>query len=554
MKETGRVWEDRLEAAPREMLDGVSAVDDLHGPPGRRSVGDWLYGFVQRYEIAWLVFVCLVVFGAALVGSRHKHFWCDEIFTIIVASQPTWHRLAQAMPGDGHPPVTALLTRLSIHLFGITNFSVRLPETLGILSALAGVYIFVRREVGEVFGLFAVAIVIAQPAWMYSFEARPYGVIVAFIMLGMVSWQSATRAADATVPRGRWLALAGVVVAVAGCILTHHLGVVSIGVPLIFGESVRLYWRRRLDWPLALTALVAALAALSISLPMIHRTNQLLFVHLSKITAHNFRENYAHAATSFPAVFSANVLELLAGLVLVTWCPWFLNRFHDRAKIPVPAPARPVAAPHVLSAAIGLVLLVPITFFIMAVQGGWYFCRYGIGSIFGLAILVSLVLARQTPRRSVLVVCVFLFLALSFARAFLQNVRHRQDDPGDDLVYQDQSGLPIVVSDPLLYPQIWWYAPDAMKNQTIYLYDTPLTMQGGVALIDAALVSERTLITAPLQPYDSFTKTHEHFLFDAGPMDADLKETLEARGYRATFLRGNESEKIYDVQRESGKP
>lgn len=513
-----------------------------------RSVGDWLYDFVARYETAWLIFVLVMVFGAAILGSRHKHFWFDEIFTIIVASQPSWHKFAQAMPADGQPPITALLTRLSIRLFGITNFSVRLPEMLGFLSALVGMYVFVRREAGAVFGLFAVVVVIAQPAWMYSFEARPYGIILAFLMLGMLSWQSATRAADTNPAQPRKLALLGIALATMGCILTHHLGVVDIGAPLLFGEGVRLYKRRRFDRPLAATAIASAAAALAVSLPMIYRTNRLLFVHLPKATVHSLADNLAFAHTSFSTVVNAGLLELLAGLVFVTWCPWFLNRLSTSTRMDTPRDVHPVPSPHILAAAVGLMLLIPITFFLMMRQGGWYFCRYGIGSVLGIAILASLLLAKQTDRRSTIVISLLVFLVFSYARA-LQTMRHRPDDPADNLVYDDRSNLPIVVSDPLLYPQIEWYAPASMKTRIVYLYETPSPLAGGWAFIGAALIAEKPLISAPLQTYTSFTATHDHFVLDVGQIDAKLKETLEAEGYKTVFLRGSEHEKLYDVQR-----
>jgi hypothetical protein len=147
---------------------------------GTRTIADFLYDLVARHETAWLIFLLATVFASAIVSSQRKPLWYDELFTEIVASQPTWHKFAQAMPVDAHPPINALLTRVSIHFFSITELSLRLPPMVGFVAALAGIYVFIRRECGAVFGLFGVVLTIAEPAWVYSFEARPYGVLLGF--------------------------------------------------------------------------------------------------------------------------------------------------------------------------------------------------------------------------------------------------------------------------------------------------------------------------------------------------------------------------------------
>ena len=294
-----------------------------------RRIGDFVYNLLTRYEIVSLTLLLVFVFIYAAVASLHKPLWFDELFTIIVATQPTLHKFAQAMPPEGNPPINTLLTRFFIHIFGLTEFSVRLAPMLSFLAALTGIYVFVRRECGAVFGLLAVVLTLSQPAWEYSFEARPYGLLLAFLMLALVSWQSATRAADGTPRQSRHLALAGIVIGIAGSILSHNIGVVEVGVPLLFGEAVRTYYRRRPDWPLLATAL-AVIPSMAITLPMIRHTNSVIIARSPTLafplTLRKVIKYGEWAQKSWSAVIDTQFVLILIVVVLATWAPRFMNR------------------------------------------------------------------------------------------------------------------------------------------------------------------------------------------------------------------------------------
>jgi hypothetical protein len=537
-----------MKAMPRSAAEGESepAGDRM---PQSRTIGELLYALAERYATVWFLLLLGLFCAASFSGSLQKHFWYDEISTITVASQPTWHRFVQAMPADANPPVSALLTRLSMHLFGITIIGVRLPPLVGFVSALIGVFIFVRREAGAVLALLAVTLVMAQPAWTYSFEARPYGLILGFLMLGMVSWQSATRAEDAHSPRRRTLALAGVAASVAGCILTHHLGVVDIGVPLLFGEGVRLYTRRRFDWPLMVTAVISAVCSLAVTVPMMHKTNALLLAHLPAVTIHRFAAYISLARTSLHAVLDVGLIGFLACIWILAVSPKFLRLSNVESKRETGRVGARIA-PHIFAASVGLTLLIPFTFLLMATQGGWYFSRYGIGSILGIAILSSLVLSRQGRQSRLLTVVLLTYLACCFLGAFLVSARHSGYDPLGRLVYENKTDLPVVISDPLLYPEIWWYAPAEMKDRLVYLSATPRSLEPGSAMVAAALVADKPFMAAPMMDYDPYIASHDHFLLDIGPMDADLEESLQSSGYRVTQLESQGKETLFDVERE----
>ena len=178
--------------------------------------------------------------------------------------------------------------------------------------------------------------------------------LLAFLMLALVSWQSATSAADSTPPRPRTLALIGMVVGIVGSILSHYIGALEVGIPLLFGETVRLYHRRRPDWPLLATAL-SAIPAIALVMPMMRRTHDVVIVHspflTPPITLHKIAGYWNFAATSWPDLISTELIEVLGLVIFVTWAPRLLNRSY---KPPALRDGHPIGIPsHIISACLG---------------------------------------------------------------------------------------------------------------------------------------------------------------------------------------------------------
>lgn len=70
-----------------------------------RTLADRGYDFIEENEFAILGILLILVTVFSLLRSHHKLFWYDEIFTIIVASQPNFHSFLAAMPAEGNPPL-----------------------------------------------------------------------------------------------------------------------------------------------------------------------------------------------------------------------------------------------------------------------------------------------------------------------------------------------------------------------------------------------------------------------------------------------------------------
>src|SRR5262249_45427637 len=79
-------------------------------------------------------------------------------------------------------------------------------------------------------------------AGRYSYEARPYALLLAFGAIALVSWQGAAE--------GRHRVLALLSLALSPCAaLSSPAFAVVLALPFLSGEIVRTMQRRRVDWP-----------------------------------------------------------------------------------------------------------------------------------------------------------------------------------------------------------------------------------------------------------------------------------------------------------------
>ena len=147
----------------------------------------------------WIAFalIFLIYVPYALETSRHRPLWHDELFTYWISQAPTlaamWTDLRTL---DLNPPLVYLLTRLSFHCFGVSTLSTRLPEIAAFLIALFALFHFVRTRLGVAFGLFAVTLLIGSDISELGVDARPYSLMLGFLALALIAWQSATEAAQ----------------------------------------------------------------------------------------------------------------------------------------------------------------------------------------------------------------------------------------------------------------------------------------------------------------------------------------------------------------------
>jgi hypothetical protein len=539
--------------AMKTMDGSVFGQETQADPVAGRSIADRVYRFIENNDIAVLGFLLILVTAFSLVRSHHKQFWYDEIFTIIVSAQPDLHHFAAAMPPEGNPPLNTFLTRLVIKAFGISQVSVRLVPLFGFLTALAGVYIFVRREAGKVLGILAVVLLLFGPVWEYSYEARPYAILMGAFMVALVSWQEATRIKDRGEQRSRSLALCGMALGILLCTFSHYIGLIEIGFPLLVGEAVRSYYRRRIDWPLVATG-VCCLPSLLLIMPMMARTRNTVITNSTvlqpPITMQKIFGYLQFGRSSWHLVMDDRIIALVLLVALITWIP-SANRSSSFRK------ARTMnthVRTYVLWACIAASFLIPVTWIAMVFGKGWYFCRYGIGSALGIVLCFCLILARRRLCSPAFIVGLIFAVGFQYVLEFEREVRVNPDlMPANRLIETENSNLPIVILDAFTYPTIWWYSPAAKKPEVVYI-STPINKGD---LVSETLMAEKPYFQAPLSDFKTFTLQNPHFLLELeqSGMDGptDTRKLLEADGYVINRVRADGTAILFDVDRRAGK-
>ena len=502
------------------------------------TIGDRLAAWLELHCLSSLAVILVITVFAAWAGSHIKALWFDEIFSVIVSRTTNWSDMKLAMSVDGNPPLLACLIKLSTHLFGTSDFAVRLPSLLGFAGALAGVFSFVRRETNGFIALLATSLVLAEPGWTYAFEARPYALLLGFMMLGLVSWQSATRPGS-----NRLLGLVGIWLAFVLSMLSHGLGLVEVGLPLVFGEVARSRRLHRIDWPVWIAG-AASLPILIFTYPLTKRTNDLLMAlqreNVYPLTRASFMGAWVHQP------LGSLFLLLSASLVTVMLLTLFL---YSR-----PSALKRAALEPAVWAAIGAALLIPMTYLIMTSTSGYYNCRYGIGSIAGIAILFSLLYSWTSRAGKVIPVLLVTFTLGHFTLSALRQAKQpKAERPGISEIAM-KTGLPYVVANPFMIMPHWYYATEPEHARTVYLRDRPDAIHHHHSIVDVCVATIDKLEGIQVATAEDFLPKHREFVLedDASPSDLAMTSLLKANGYTLQAL--PKTQGLFRATREGEEP
>ena len=235
----------------------------LKSDPGNRNEGD--RGFqiagMPLWAIAFLVLTAVVALVTAhyrlMDGDDLLEVWCDR-----VGSLGQLLRIQRTAPLVIDPFLYHGLTFAGIRLFGVRPFFLRLPSLLGFLVMQVCLFHFVRRIASVQAAVFALAFPVITGGFIYTTQIRPYGVLLGFFGLAMLSWQTATRREE-----HRTAALVVLALSIAAAVNSQYYGVLLM-LPLCAGEAVRAWERRRLDVPM-LVAMGAGIAGMVFVLPFL---------------------------------------------------------------------------------------------------------------------------------------------------------------------------------------------------------------------------------------------------------------------------------------------
>src|SRR5262249_28447282 len=144
------------------------------------------------------------------------------------------------------------------HVAGVGPVVTRLPSMIGFWTMAMVIFAIVRERGNATLALAAICLPIFTAAYRYSYEARPYGLMLG---LGALAWFAWIRA-SADCKRGVYLPLLGVWLA-AG--LWNHYYAALVYVPIATGEAVRSVRIRRIDAPLWAVVAGSILAAVPLA-------------------------------------------------------------------------------------------------------------------------------------------------------------------------------------------------------------------------------------------------------------------------------------------------
>jgi hypothetical protein len=264
--------------------DTVGGSPFLRVADRMERAGDSLVRALTLHQYAFLLLASLGYFAITLYRAHRRLFWFDEINTVyIVRLHDLGSIWSAATHSDYTPPMLYLLTQLSQAVFGANELGTRIPQVVGFWVCCLCLYRFVSIRTNALAGFIALLLPLTTPGYWYAYEARPYGLVLGFFGLALISWQAATdQARSECVVRGnekrssrRWIALAGLAVSLTGAALFHGYTFLFF-VPLGVGELVRTFQRRRLDAAVWCALLIPAIVFVATQLPLLHAVRSTL--------------------------------------------------------------------------------------------------------------------------------------------------------------------------------------------------------------------------------------------------------------------------------------
>jgi Dolichyl-phosphate-mannose-protein mannosyltransferase len=500
---------------------------------------------IERHEGLFLLLAISVFSLSAIYRDIADPLWFDEFFTMFLSRLPTLSQLLQAIPCDGQPPLQYLLTRISLNLFGESELALRLPELLAYLAVGLLTYKIVRRHGTAIQALFAMAIVLGAPQFLTALDARPYALMLAFTAAAYFAWQTATLSGGRRV-----LPLFAVVLSIAGAVLSHHYGVIHVGLLLGAGETARLIQRRKLDgWMLA--SIVAGFSPLAITLTLAHQSSQLLGDPVR-------RSAVFWAKPTFSDLHLYLAMIPLWLLVLVAFWASLLLAERPCQRNAESAPKVPI---HEWVAVGAMCLLLPAQILLAKVATGYFLGRYAVGTSFGMALLCAWGMPRLRPLRLVaepaLTLSLFVFLIATVWSPLINLGRQPgwQMSPGavvlDEPLLSAPGELPIVVASAWNYPQVWWYSPPSIRQRLTYLSDVPYAVRQRQFLEELSLVFGQPYIPTRVSPYSEFLQAHKQFLlYCVGHATLEwVAPRLATEGLHLTLISVQGDHKLYLVAR-----
>jgi hypothetical protein len=243
--------------------------------------------YLIRHEWRWVSVFILGLLALALAVDLHQKMWLDELYTFHTASQANVTEVVRGtMEGmDGMPPAYSIIVNLLLYSRVMpAELAVRLPSTVAYCLMTLFIYAFCRRRFSLLYAMGATAWACFLNIYYVS-EGRSYGVALCCVAGALYFWQLAAE--------GKWRAWSiGFLAFFLAAMTAMQYYAVFVTLPLLIGEMIRAFKRRKLDIPILLTAL-APLLVLAVHYPLIQTAKRMQAHYWAIARWSNIPEFYA---------------------------------------------------------------------------------------------------------------------------------------------------------------------------------------------------------------------------------------------------------------------
>jgi hypothetical protein len=471
--------------------------------------------FNSRAVGGLLLYSVVVLAATAMIASR-RHLWWDEIQTMLVATLPSMKAIWSALLGgaDWQSPGVFLPLHYLYQFFGASELVGRLVGIVPYWLTTVVLYYTVARRTAPLYGFVAMIFPSITAAFDYSFEMRPYALVLLFTACTFLTWQLTKEY------RLRRFALPALTISL-GALVCIHYNACLVALPLLVGEAVIAARRRKVDYPVLIAMCCAALPLVAL-LPHIHAIRQYSAVYRMPHDLQSFVELYV-------GLFSR--LILLLPLICAGFLVWRAFSKGERSKAgPDTFDTEGLRYWEIAAAATFLIL--PIVYFFFSMFTGALHYRHVLDTIIGASVLAGFLCygwRRAAPQFAAIVLGLLCF-------NLLFQISHRLRKPDENgwgtyTRYADlfRAGTPLMTGqEPIVmgagpYLLAYKYGTPDLARRSVYLMADPGWKQPAPdAIYNRNFYHAWNVMLPPgtihAADYAPFVETHDRFmLYDPDP-------------------------------------
>jgi len=466
--------------------------------------------------ILFIPIVLIDVFFHA--GSRP--LWFDEILTKLISSQPNvkgmWNLLSHGV--TSHPPTFYLIEHFMAGLGGNDRITYRLVSIASFLCVMVCMFIFVRCRTGGLIAVISISAILLTLLYnYYSFEARPYEIMVACIALALLCYERVDSWGGA---------LLFAVCLVAASSLNCYAGLAFF--PFGLSELIRFVTERKFRPQVWLGFVMGVLPYIPFW-PLLHEQQLLFGVHsFAAPTLFGLANSLGELVRLNGFFASALFAATLTYLIYLA----FSREFHT-GQTGVSGSGFSLCD---VVLTIGFLAIPIMTYIVAKIANGALNGRYLVTTSLGVCLALSLILSRL-EKPAILSVGLFVFCIFTFQEGmhvrFVMSPQEHIDFLESPAQMSENMDIPLVISYGIDFLPAWYRSSDARKSHLFFLSDA--AEQFSASGSDTTTVQMQTLKYLPLMNVDTFpefARDHRKFLlYSAGNLEDFWPRWLVQRGY-----------------------